>query len=446
MGLLIDKQTLDDLSIFAQRGKASVFQVFNKTATAGGSELLEDWFNYPLSDAAEIEERAETVGHFIKNPTAFPFETNWFDQALFYLDMTDERSRLHSGPRSIQDRVQTLLGADTTYKKITSGIISCTIIIHKWKALLAASSIFQDSNSAYNRQLQRFARTLSGSSLDELPLLNEKQKLEREDVIRYDNILRFEEKELFLSMLRDIYTLDVFITAAQVAQDHQYTMAQVDTSDQEELAYDEVFHPLIPGAKGNSIVMDKMHNITFLTGANMAGKSTFMKSLGIALFLAHVGLPVPAKKLVFSPRDAMYTSINLPDNIQMGYSHFYAEVLRIKKVAQQLAEGKKLFVIFDEMFRGTNVKDAYEGTVEVVRRIYQHPRCQFILSTHILEAGEELRVSHPTIQYVYLPTVMKNGTPTYTYSLQKGITADRHGMIIIENEGIIDLLTLEKTT
>lgn len=444
MSLLVDKQTLDDLSIFAQRGKASVFQLFNNTATAGGSELLEEWFTYPLSDAAAIEKRAETIGYFIDHPTTFPFASIWFDQALFYLDMTDERSRLHGGNKSFKERIQSLLGADTEYRKIVSGISSCTQIIHRWKTLLADASTGADSR--YTGQLAQFATTLGETALDALPLIDEKQRIKRADVIRYDNILRFEEKDVFRRLLRDIYMFDVYLTAAQAAREHGFTMPSVYQGEMEEVSFDHVFHPLIEGAKSNSILMDKTHNITFLTGANMAGKSTFMKSLGIALFLAHMGFPVPARQLVFSPRNGLYTSINLPDNIQMGYSHFYAEVLRVKKVAQQLAEGKKLFVIFDEMFRGTNVKDAYEGTVEIASRLYQHPRCQFVLSTHILEAGEQLRQSHPDIQYVFLPTVMKDGVPTYTYALQKGITEDRHGMVIIENEGIIDLLTLQNPT
>jgi DNA mismatch repair protein MutS len=260
----------------------------------------------------------------------------------------------------VKERIQAFLGADTEYQKIVSGIVSSSKIVHRWKSLLEASGAASDDE--FNKQMQRFSARLKGSALDDLPLLDEKQKLKREDVIHYDNILRFEEKELLKAVLQDIYSLDIFIAAANVAQENKFVLPSLDVSGQEALHYDQVFHPLIPRAKGNSLSIDMHRNISFLTGANMAGKSTFMKSLGIALFLAHLGFPVPAQGLVFSPREALYTSINLPDDIQMGYSHFYAEVLRIKKVAQQLAEGKKLFVIFDEMFRGTNVKDAFEGT------------------------------------------------------------------------------------
>lgn len=64
-------------------------------------------------------------------------------------------------------------------------------------------------------------------------------------------------------------------------------------------------------------------------------------------------------------RNGMFTTINLPDNLSMGYSHFYAEVLRLKKVVMQLQQTKKLVIVFDELFRGTNVKDAYDATLAV---------------------------------------------------------------------------------
>ena len=172
----------------------------------------------------------------------------------------------------------------------------------------------------------------------------------------------------------------------------------------------------------------------------MAGKSTFMKSLGIALFLAHMGLPVPASNMIFSVRDAIYTTINLPDDLGMGASHFYAEVLRIKKIARELSLSKSLFVIFDELFRGTNVKDAYEATIALTTAFAEQRDSMFVVSTHIIEAGDILKQRCENISFVYLPTRLQQGLPVYTYTLEKGITADRHGMVIINKEGILDIL------
>lgn len=148
-----------------------------------------------------------------------------------------------------------------------------------------------------------------------------------------------------------------------------------------------VRHPCIDGAVANDMEITRTKNIFFLTGANMAGKSTLMKSFGIAVYMAHMGFPVAASRMEFSIQDGMYTSINVPDNINLGYSHFYAEVLRVKKVAIEVSHSKRLVVIFDELSKGTNVKDAYDATLAVTEALAKRKACSFLISTHIVEVG-----------------------------------------------------------
>jgi DNA mismatch repair ATPase MutS len=185
--------------------------------------------------------------------------------------------------------------------------------------------------------------------------------------------------------------------------------------------------------------MNKDSNVLFLTGANMAGKSTLMKSIGINLYLAHMGFPVAVETMEFSVREGLYSSINIADNIGLGYSHFYAEVVRVKQAAEAAASGKRLLLMFDELFKGTNVKDAYDGTLAVTEGFADYRKCLFIVSTHIIEVGQTLK-EQGNIQFVYMPTVLDGPHPRYTYRLREGITEDRQGMMIIRNEGILELL------
>ena len=181
-------------------------------------------------------------------------------------------------------------------------------------------------------------------------------------------------------------------------------------------------------------------NVLFLTGANMAGKSTFMKAFGISIYLAHMGFPVPAKEMIFSVKDGIYSSINVPDNLSLGYSHFYAEVLRVKTAAEAVSAGKNLVVLFDELFKGTNVKDAYDATLAVSEAFTAYQACIFLISTHIVEVGESLRKTFTNLQFSFLPTLMSGTKPLYTYTLAEGISADRHGMMIIKDEGILEII------
>jgi DNA mismatch repair ATPase MutS len=200
-----------------------------------------------------------------------------------------------------------------------------------------------------------------------------------------------------------------------------------------------VYHPELKNPVPNNLTMDHTKSVVFLTGANMAGKSTFLRSFSTALYIAHMGFPVAAASMEFSVMDGLYTTINLPDNLGIGASHFYVEVLRVKKMATELSQGKSLFVLFDELFRGTNVKDAHEGTVAITHAFAGKKDSMFIISSHIVEAGDALR-QKPNIGFHYLPTRMNGTTPEYTYTLEEGITDDRHGMIIIRNEGILETL------
>jgi DNA mismatch repair ATPase MutS len=99
-----------------------------------------------------------------------------------------------------------------------------------------------------------------------------------------------------------------------------------------------------------------------------------------------------------------------------------------------------MVVIFDELFKGTNVKDAYDATLSVTAAFAKYRNCAFIISTHIIEVGVALRGDHSNLQFAYLPTIMEGTVPRYPYKLTTGITSDRHGMIIIENEKILDII------
>jgi DNA mismatch repair protein MutS len=116
----------------------------------------------------------------------------------------------------------------------------------------------------------------------------------------------------------------------------------------------------------------------------------------------------------FSVLDGIYTTINLPDNFGMGASHFYAEVLRVKKVAAALGQGRRLFVIFDELFRGTNVKDAYEATVALTSAFARRRDSFFVISTHIIEAGEVLTAQDAGIRPL-VPADADEGEPAGVY-------------------------------
>ena len=428
MSFITDKQTIDDLNIFSKSGSDSIYHIFNKTYTQGGASLLEDLFRNPLSNAEAINERVAILRYFQESKTAFPLQGNRFEEAERYLSNTDPRSRLSNQGFSMAD-----------FNTAGQSIAALIEILKGLKGFLLQIQ-GQVAQNPYSKQVDLGLTLLNAKELELIFADHGKGKISSGKIVEYDNILRFQQRALMEKILQQIYQLDVFLSIARVATARGYSFATAMPRDANRLSLRGVYHPLLNNPVPNSLEMTPDANIVFLTGANMGGKSTFMKSLSIAMYLAHLGFPIAAKQMEFSVCDGMYTTINLPDNLAMGASHFYAEVLRVKKVATELGAGKNLFVVFDELFRGTNVKDAYEGTIAIMEAFARKPHSLFVISTHIMEAGAVLRERCQNMIFRYLPTRMENGRPVYTYMLSDGITDDRHGMIIINNERVIELI------
>jgi DNA mismatch repair ATPase MutS len=438
MSFIIDRQTLNDLQVFGKNGRHGIDQLFRHTRTRGGSELLEHVLRYPLNDLTQINNRSKAIQFLLQEGIAFPFDPAWFDAAEQYLAQRDERSKLRSDGDTMARKLNQFIGADTQYNSITGGLSAI------WQLL----STLEDFVEAFDKPaagfiLQTEAAAISAALAD--PELRHflSVPLARTDyatVAANDQLIRFGKFQLLQQLLGRCYWLDLYIAAGIAATQHGLSFALAVPEEDKGICIKELRHPLLANAVGNDLHITPEKNIIFLTGANMAGKSTFMKSTGLAVYLAHTGLPVPATEMQFAVRDGLLTSINLADNLEMGYSHFYAEVLRVKQVAEQLAKGERIVVLFDELFRGTNVKDAHEATVAITEAYGRHAHCFFVISTHIIEAADALQQRCSNIRYCYLPTVMEESIPRYTYLLREGITADRHGLLIIQQEGIPGML------
>jgi len=435
----IDKQTIDDLGIFGKIRENSVFGVFNKTVTHGGALILEQMFMYPLSDEDKINERGMIVRYFQNSRTDFPFRSDLFDSVEFYLNNTDSRSRLSAYQDNLERKFKNVIGTDVEYKLINKGVQSVVETLVTLKVFLAELKKAGIENM-YQPQVDAMEELLNIKGLEECLKETSYKKLSYAKTATYDQELRYNYRDKLKLLLHYIYNLDVYISVAKVSRERNFAYAAALPPETNILEMEDVYHPLLKNPVGNSIKVDGTNNMIFLTGANMAGKSTFMKTFGIAVYLAHMGFPVPAANMKFSVQNGMFTTINLPDNMNKGYSHFYAEVMRVKKVAESVGGSKNLIVIFDELFRGTNVKDAYDATVAVTEALAENRNCIFIISTHIIEAGETLKERCGNINFINLPTVMDGTIPRYTYKIVPGITSDRHGMIIINNEGILDIL------
>jgi hypothetical protein len=202
------------------------------------------------------------------------------------------------------------------------------------------------------------------------------------------------------------------------------------TGDQPYFGATGLYHILLQHPVAYDLVMDPAQNFLFLTGANMAGKSTLIKAIGSSVFLAHMGMGVPAHSMELSVFDGLLSNINVADNIVKGESYFFNEVQRIKTTINKINDGKKWLVLIDELFKGTNVQDAMKCSLTVIKGLIKIKNSLFILSTHLYEIGEELK-QHPNISFKYFETEVSEEQLQFSYQLKEGISNDRIGYVIL---------------
>jgi DNA mismatch repair ATPase MutS len=200
-----------------------------------------------------------------------------------------------------------------------------------------------------------------------------------------------------------------------------------------------LYHLLLPSPVSYDIQLDPETNFLFLTGANMGGKSTFIRSVGVAVFLAHLGMGVPAKAMRLSLFDGILSNINVVDDISKGESYFFNEVQRIRDTLIKISGKSKWLVLIDELFKGTNVQDAMKCSSAVIKGLIRIRQSLFILSTHLYEIGDELR-QYPNISFKYFETSVKDDQLEFSYQLKDGISNDRIGYLILKREKVVEML------
>ncbi|MGN6417493.1 MAG: MutS-related protein [Pseudobacter sp.] len=435
MAFNLDKQTLEELNLTGKFRTGSVYALFNKVKTNGGERLLDQMFRHPLEEAGAINERSNILQFFERAGYTFPFDPQQLTQMREYVDAAGTGSALMVLMQTIVKKILSGLTRDERYRKSIQGLQATIGVLQRCQQFIDT----MQAPAVYRQRVEAIKKILMDKRLQRLRETDIYQSMPLKTLAHYEHLLKTELHGEMAVLLSYIDELDVYIAVSAVSKSKGFNYAVAFAPEKNMLHAENLRHPCIDKAIGNQLQMDQHSNVLFLTGANMAGKSTLMKSIGIGLYLAHMGFPVAAEQMEFSVRQGLYSSINVSDNIGLGYSHFYAEVVRVKQAAEAAASGKRLLLMFDELFKGTNVKDAYDGTLAITRSFADYTDCLFIVSTHIIEVGEALK-DKSNIRFSFMPTIMEGAVPRYTYQLRAGITEDRQGMMIIRNEGILEMM------
>ncbi len=242
--------------------------------------------------------------------------------------------------------------------------------------------------------------------------------------------------KLLPQWLDAISQAEVLSSLANFAYNHRHCQFPI-INDAYTIQAEEMGHPLLNPTEcvTNTVTIGPAPSVLIVTGANMAGKSTFLRSLGVNLVLALAGAPVYAKQFgcpVIPLRSGMRTADSLKDHA----SYFYAELNRLKSIMDELREGRPLFILLDEILKGTNSNDKQKGSIALVQQLLEHP-CLGVVATHDLALGA-LEGEHPTAVHNYcFEASIENDQLSFDYKLKAGVAQNMNATFLMKKMGIL---------
>ncbi|NPA37947.1 MAG: DNA mismatch repair protein MutS [Chlorobi bacterium] len=233
-----------------------------------------------------------------------------------------------------------------------------------------------------------------------------------------------------------VHELDAYNSLAGFAYNHpEFTFPEF--SEDTPVSSKGLGHPLIPPAErvDNDFTLDKDAGIAIITGANMAGKSTFLRTVGVNMILAGSGTMVCADKFTYRPQ-RLITSMRTFDSLDKHESYFFSELKRLKYIVDELRRGEKIFFILDEILKGTNSHDKTKGSIALTEKLMELGAAG-IIATHDLELGK-LEEKHPgRIVNKCFEVEFDNGKLIFDYTLRNGITHSHNATYLMRNMGLI---------
>jgi DNA mismatch repair protein MutS len=435
----IDQQTLKDLELFDTAQGKSIFSQIDKTRTEGGKAFLKKLFKNPRNNISEIN-RLQDVLKFILEAIS-----------TWELKVTEENIKvitkyINSSLLAVSNSNKFMIGFEgylykskypEYFKEFEAGVTKTINFIKQVNNFYKVNEceIIPEILKLVFEKLKNILKDNKIEALTE----SEPDTFSLVDIFYYDKLIREKLVLKIESLMELVYEIDAYISMAKAIKQYKLVFPEFIYSDKPYFKADSLFHIFVNQPVRNDLKFNSAKNFLFLTGPNMAGKTTFLKACAVAVYLAHIGMAVPANEMRLSIFSGIFTSINTIDNLNAGYSYYYSEVKRVKEAALGLQSKEKLFVIFDELFKGTNVEDAYECSKLVISGFSKWENGLFILSSHLVELEKDIS-KFSNIFFNYFASEIEDKKPKYNYLLKQGVSKQRLGRLILENEDILEIL------
>lgn len=433
----VDNTTYNDLSVFHSEEEFSIFHKLNFTKTEEGKDWLFRFFKSPFSDAKLIVETQNIIRRILQIESEWP--TSISNGTIMVITRFYESSidTIPAKPSYMEAFSYKIFHAPD-FSLVRYSLSHFADFLRGMRNL---TELFETEEVPPTlRRLMRRAKDLIGKSLaSEIASIEPNRQFTYTETVKYGKFVRYEYKNNLYELISIFGRLDAWYSMAMAMKAYKLTLPSVNENPQPFINAKGLYHVLLPSPVPYDIQMNIDSNFIFLTGANMAGKSTFIKAVGSAVFLAHLGMGVPATEMSLTVFEGLLSNINVVDNIVKGESYFFNEVQRIKNTILKINDGRKWLVLIDELFKGTNVQDAMKCSSTVVKGLIKITSSLFILSTHLYEIGDELK-SYSNISFKYFETSVLEDQLKFSYQLKDGISNDRIGYVILKREKVVDML------
>ena len=237
--------------------------------------------------------------------------------------------------------------------------------------------------------------------------------------------------------LEAVGEIDALCSLGTFAYNHpDYKFAEITDTP---FCYDaeELGHPLMPEeqcVKNNALIPSRPYFL-IITGANMAGKSTYLRTIGVNYLLACIGAPSCCKRMKIHPAQ-LITSLRTSDSLSDNESYFFAELKRLKRIIDMLNNGEELFIILDEILKGTNSTDKQKGSFSLIRQ-FMTLKANGIIATHDLLLGELVKYFPDQIRNYCFEADIKNNELYFSYKIREGIAQNMNACFLMKKMGIV---------
>ena len=478
-----------DLDIF---GRCSLFQSINRTCTFFGKNRLAKWLQNHLHEKTSIEKRQEMVRE-ISEHTLFREQFRvaglvhhgqssdgekiqaWSQSPAQYLHAGWVKAFIWGVPVINSLLLITSLAGWTSFSwlglsfgiflVLSFGIIKRATYIQEtygkqlkslngYARLIALAKAENWKSAGMQELMERF--NLNGQSpiqalqqlskeLDRLDLRNNQflyVLLEGSIFFQLQEIVRIERwkaryGQYISEWLETVGELDALCSLGTFAYNHpQYTYPELTEKPFCFLAT-QMGHPLMPASQcvKNDATIPSRPFFLIITGANMAGKSTYLRTIGVNYLLACIGAPVCCERLKLYPNQ-LITSLRTSDSLSDNESYFFAELKRLKRIIDLLNQGQQLFIILDEILKGTNSMDKQKGSFDLIRQFMQL-KANGIIATHDLLLGSLIKQFPEEIRNYCFEADIKENELTFSYKLREGVAQNMNACFLMKKMGII---------